>query len=138
MGISLRREWVEPLLEAQPRLPALEVIFEQWLFASDEALGQLESLRERYSMLLHCLSMNLGSTDPLDHDYMERVRSFAERFEIHSISDHLSWRSSRGRWSLSLLPLPRTEEALGHLSNRVDEVQLFLGRSIALENVSQY
>ena len=47
MGFSLRREWVEPLLESQPPLPALEVIFEQWLFASEEALGQLERLRER-------------------------------------------------------------------------------------------
>ena len=138
MGISLRREWVDPLLATRPRLPALEVIFEQWVFASESELRQLEQLREWHPMLLHCLSMNIGSSDPLDRDYFERVGAFAERFSIAGISDHLSWRSMDGRWSLSLLPLPRTEEALGHVVARVDEAQTFLGRTIALENISQY
>ncbi|MGB3052965.1 MAG: DUF692 family multinuclear iron-containing protein [Polyangiales bacterium] len=138
MGISVRREWVEPLLVTHPSLPALEVIFEQWLFASDSALEQLERLGDRYPLLLHCLSMNIGSCDPLDRHYFEQVRAFADRFEVAGISDHLSWRSMGGNWSLSLLPLPRTEETLGHLVDRLDEVQVFLGRTIALENVSQY
>ena len=138
MGISLRQEWVEPLLAARPPMPALEVIFEQWVFASERELDQLGQLRERYPFLLHCLSMNLGSSDPLDRDYFEKVRAFAERFSVAEISDHLSWRSIGGRWSLSLLPLPRTEEVLAHVAARVDEAQRFLGRRIALENVSQY
>lgn len=138
MGISLRHEWVQPLIETQPTLPALEVIFEQWLFASESALAQLEKLRARYPLLLHCLSMNIGSSDPLDHDYFERTRAFADRFSIERISDHLSWRSVSGEWSLSLLPLPRTREALDHVADRLDEVQAFLGKSVALENVSQY
>lgn len=138
MGISLRREWVEPLLASRPALPALEVIFEQWVFASESELRQLERLRERYPFLLHCLSMNIGSSDPLDQDYFEQVRAFAERFAVTAVSDHLSWRSSHGRWSLSLLPLPRTDEALEHVVARMDEAQAFLGRSIALENISQY
>lgn len=138
MGISLRQEWVEPLLAARPPMPALEVIFEQWVFASERELDQLGQLRERYPFLLHCLSMNLGSSDPLDRDYFEKVRAFAERFSVAEISDHLSWRSVGGRWSLSLLPLPRTKDALAHVATRTDEAQRFLGRRIALENVSQY
>ena len=138
LGISLRQEWVEPLLEARTSLPALEVIFEQWVFAPEPALRKLERLRERYPFVLHCLSMNLGSCDPLDRDYCERVRAFAERFEVAGVSDHLSWRSTGDQWTLSLLPLPRTEEAVRHVATRVDAVQSFLGRTIALENVSQY
>ena len=138
MGISLRHEWVEPLLAAQTPFPALEVIFEQWVVAPEPALRRLERLRERYPFLLHCLGMNVGSQDPLDRDYFERVQAFADRFEVPAISDHLSWRSVEGAWSLSLLPLPRTEEALAHVEARVSEVQAFLGRPIALENVSQY
>ena len=138
LGLSLRHEWVEPLLEAHPKLPALEVIFEQWMFASEPALRQLERLRGRYPLLLHCLSMNLGSCDPLDRDYFGRVAAFANRFEVAGVSDHLSWRSTGGRWTLSLLPLPRTEETLAHVAGRVDAVQSLLGRRIALENVSQY
>ena len=138
MGLSLRREWVAPLLESRAALPALEVIFEQWVFASESALEDLERLRARYPLLLHCLSMNLGSVDPLDRDYFERVRAFADRFEVSGVSDHMSWRSIEGAWTLSLLPLPRTREALEHVLARVDGAQSVLGRPIALENVSQY
>ena len=138
LGISLRREWVDPILERQPPLPALEVIFEQWVFAADPALRKLERLRERHPLLLHCLSMNIGSSDPLDLDYFRRVRAFADRFSIQVISDHLSWRSIDDLWSLSLLPLPRTEEALSHVIGRVDAAQTVLRRALALENVSQY
>ena len=138
MGISLRREWVDPLLASRPRLPVLEVVFEQWVFASESELQQLERLREQHPFLLHCLSMNIGSNDPLDRDYFERVRAFADRFAVRAISDHLSWRSIHGVWSLSLLPLPRTEEALEHVVGRLDEAQAFLGRALALENISQY
>lgn len=138
LGISLRREWVDPILEHQPPLPALEVIFEQWVFASEPALRKLERLRAHHPLLLHCLSMNIGSSDPLDLDYFQRVRAFADRFSIEVISDHLSWRSIEGVWSLSLLPLPRTEEALLHVLGRVDAAQSVLRRALALENVSQY
>ena len=138
MGISLRQEWVEPLLASSIPLPAVEVIFEQWMFASDAELGTLERIRERHPLVVHCLSMNLGSCDPLDRDYVARVRDFAARFEVDAISDHLSWRSIDGTWTLSLLPLPRTGEVLRHVAARVDAVQSFLGRTIALENVSQY
>lgn len=138
LGISLRREWLEPLLESETSLPALELIFEQWLFAPESTLRQLERLRERQPMFLHCLSMNIGSSDPLDREYFELVKRFAKRFGVSGVSDHLSWRSSGGAWSLSLLPLPRTDEAFEHVAARMQLVQDFLGHPIALENVSQY
>jgi uncharacterized protein (UPF0276 family) len=138
MGISLRQEWVAPLVAAHPSLPALELIFEQWVFALEPALRQLERLRGRHPLLLHCLSMNVGSSDPLDQHYFDQVRAFADRFAVVGISDHLSWRSIHDQWSLSLLPLPRTEEALRHVADRLDAAQTHLGRTIALENVTQY
>lgn len=138
MGISLRKEWVDPLLERRPRLCALEVIFEQWAFASEASLRRLERLREEYPLLLHCLSLNIGSHDPLDLDYLEAVRRFVDRFSIETVSDHLSWRSIHGSWSMSLLPLPRNEETLWHVMNRVQRTQEMLGRRLALENISQY
>ena len=138
MGISLREEWVQPLLAARTPFPALEVIFEQWVVAPEPALRRLERLRERYPFLLHCLGMNVGSAEPLDRDYFDRLKAFADRFEVRAVSDHLSWRSVGGTWSLSLLPLPRTEESLAHVASRIAEIQAFLGQPIALENVSQY
>lgn len=138
MGISLRREWVEPLLAARPAFPAIELVFEQWLFAEEPALRKLETLRTSYPFVLHCLSMNLGSTEPLDRDYFERLRAFADRFDIDGVSDHLSWRSVDGKWALSLLPLPRTEEVVAHVGQRAEAAQDFLRRTIALENPSQY
>lgn len=54
------------------------------------------------------------------------------------ISDHLCWTGVAGLNMHDLLPLPLTEEALRHVAARIDEVQDFLGREIAIENASTY
>jgi len=43
-----------------------------------------------------------------------------------------------GHYAHDLLPLPYTEEALGHVVERVGRVQDRLGRQILVENVSSY
>ena len=82
--------------------------------------------------------MSLGSTDPLNYDYLLRLKRLIERFEPAWVSDHLAWISINGRYLHELLPLPYTEEVLAHLVRRILEVQDFLGRRILLENPSSY
>jgi len=48
------------------------------------------------------------------------------------------WSSAGGQNLFDLLPLPYTEEALAHVSQRVERVQERLGRRILLENPSTY
>jgi hypothetical protein len=84
------------------------------------------------------VSLSIGSTDPIDWEYLAEVRALASRIEPHWISDHLCWTGVEGRNLHDLLPLPYTEEALASVVARVGEVQDALGRQILLENVSSY
>lgn len=101
-------------------------------------LHNLDQIVARYPVVMHGVSMSIGSTDPLDMDYLKRLKQLAERVKPAWISDHLCW-SSTGKHSVhDLLPLPYTRETIDHVVARVKKVQDFLGRQILLENVSSY
>jgi hypothetical protein len=89
-------------------------------------------------MVMHGVSLSIGSTDPIDFNYLAGVKALAARIEPHWISDHLCWTGIEGRNLHDLLPLPYTEEALATVVSRVGQVQDALGRQILLENVSSY
>jgi uncharacterized protein (UPF0276 family) len=89
-------------------------------------------------MVMHGVSLSIGSTQPLDRNYLAQVKALAARLEPHWVSDHLCWTGIAGRNMHDLLPLPYTEEALANVVERVRTVQDFLGRRILLENVSSY
>jgi hypothetical protein len=101
-------------------------------------LHYLARIRERYPVALHGVSMSIGGTDPIDVGYVAAVRALAGRIESAWISDHLCWTGTDGLNLHDLLPLPYTDEALGHLTGRVQQVQDALGCRILLENVSTY
>jgi len=95
-------------------------------------------IRERYPLVLHGVSLSIGSTQPLDRDYLAQLKALAARVEPKWVSDHLCWTGIAGRNMHDLLPLPYTEEALANVVERVRTVQDILGRRILLENVSSY
>jgi hypothetical protein len=101
-------------------------------------LHYLDRVREHYPMVMHGVSMSIGSIDPLNRDYLTQLKALAERIEPAWISDHLCWTGAHGRNMHDLLPLPYTEEAIAHVAERVSRVQDFLGRRLLLENVSSY
>jgi uncharacterized protein (UPF0276 family) len=95
-------------------------------------------VRDRWPVVLHGVSLSIGSTDPLDPGYLERLKALAERVEPAWISDHLCWTGVSGINMHDLFPLPYTEEALTHVVQRIGQVQERLGRRILIENVSSY
>jgi uncharacterized protein (UPF0276 family) len=101
-------------------------------------LYNLMRIRERYPMVMHGVSMSIGSAQPLDRAYLHEVKALAARVEPAWISDHLCWTGVAGKNLHDLLPLPYTDEALKHVVARVRTVQDILGRRILLENVSSY
>ena len=137
-GLGLRPTHYEALLSEAHSIDWLEVLTENYLVPGGQPLHFLERIRARFPVAMHGVSLSIGSTDPIDRDYLEAVRRLAERIEPAWISDHLCWTGVEGRNVHDLLPLPYTEEALAAVVSRVGEVQEVLGRRILLENVSSY
>jgi uncharacterized protein (UPF0276 family) len=101
-------------------------------------LYYLDKIREHYPVVMHGVSLSLGSTDPLNKDYLKKLKKLMDRVQPQWVSDHCCFTGVNGFNMHDLFPLPYTEEALNHLVERVKIVQDFLGRQILLENVSSY
>jgi uncharacterized protein len=137
-GLGLRTEHYHAILDSQPRVDWFEALSENYMVEGGKPLHFLDRIRERYPMVLHGVSLSIGTTDPLDIDYLKRLAALAARVEPAWVSDHLCWTGLRGINMHDLLPLPYTEEALGHVVARVLKVQDALKRPLMLENVSSY
>lgn len=137
-GLGLRPDHYQDILDGNPDIDWFEVISENYMVEGGKPLYFLDRIRERYPMVMHGVSMSIGGSDPLDHDYLRRLKALAGRIQPEWISDHLCWTGFEGRQLHDLLPLPYTEEAVAHVADRVAQVQEYLGRRILLENVSSY
>src|ERR1700683_847795 len=137
-GVGLRPQRYTHVLETRPKVDWFEVISENFMVAGGRALEVLEGVRADYPIAMHGVSMSIGSTDPLNREYLRQLRDLARRFDPAWISDHLCWTGVGGRNLHDLLPLPYTDEAIRHVAERVRTVQDILGRRILLENVSSY
>jgi hypothetical protein len=137
-GLGLRVDHYEAVLADRPPVDWFEVLTENYLVAGGKPLNYLMRIRERYPLALHGVSLSIGSTAPLDREYLRQVKALAARVEPAWISDHLCWTGVAGRNTHDLLPLPYTREAVDHVVARVRTVQEVLERRILLENVSSY
>ena len=137
-GIGLRPKHFPQLWDGTARVDWFEAISENYMVAGGRPLAALERARALAPVVLHGVSLSIGSTDPLDEAYLGALQALVARVEPAWISDHLCWSGVGGRYAHDLLPLPYTEEALAHVVRRVVTVQERLGRQILLENVSSY
>ncbi|WP_350431517.1 DUF692 domain-containing protein [Shewanella sp. H8] len=137
-GLGLRTDHFEHILQHQPDIDWFEVLSENYLVAGGKPRYYLEAIAEQYPVVMHGVSMSIGSTDPLDMDYLKALKKLSNDIQPKWISDHICWTSIHGVNSHDLLPLPYTEETVNHVAERVRIVQDFLGRRILLENVSSY
>jgi len=138
-GLGLRVDHYAEFADG-PRQPVdwLEIISENYLVPGGKPLHFLARLRAASPMVMHGVSMSIGSCDPLDMAYLKQLKALAERVQPGWISDHLCWTGVDHTNLHDLLPLPYTEAALRHLEPRIARVQDVLGRALVLENVSSY
>jgi uncharacterized protein len=137
-GVGLRTEHYETIINEWPEVDWFEVLSENYMVRGGKPLHYLDCSRARYPVVVYGVSLFIGGTDPLDRDYLKQLKSLADRIEPTWISGHLCWTGLHGKNLHDLLPLPYTEEAIAHVSARIEQVQDALGRQIVLENVSSY
>jgi uncharacterized protein (UPF0276 family) len=137
-GIGLRSPHIHQILTEHPKIAWVELLADNHLSNGGLVPAHLHAIRQLYPITMHCVSMSLGSTDPLDWHYLNQIKRVADDFEISWISDHICFTSAGNQHSHDLLPLPYTEEALNNLVDRVKQVQDFLGRRLLMENATSY
>lgn len=137
-GLGLRTDHYGDFVAAPQGVDWLEIISENYLVDGGKPLHFLDRIRRDYPMVMHGVSLSIGSSDVLDQCYLRQIKALAERIEPAWVSDHLCWTGTDSVNLHDLLPLPYNEAALQHLAPRVAQVQEVLGRPLVLENVSSY
>ncbi|AOT11059.1 MNIO family bufferin maturase [Pseudoalteromonas luteoviolacea] len=137
-GLGLRTCYFEEILTTEPNVDWFEVISENYFVSGGKPWYYLSQIKERYPIVMHGVSMSIGSTTDVNFDYLSKLKQTIERIQPLWISDHLCFSSLGDFNSHDLLPMPYTEESLEHLCKRLSVVQDFLERPLILENVSSY
>jgi uncharacterized protein len=138
IGVGLRTVHFAHILQNHPAVDWFEILSENFMDTGGRPLWVLDQVAERYPVALHGVSLSIGSTDPLNLDYLHKLKTLAERTRAQWVSDHLCWTGVMGLNSHDLLPMPYTEEALAHTVRRVKNVSEILERPLVLENPSSY
>ena len=137
-GLGLRTEHYEEIFSSEPPIDWFEIISENFMVKGGRQLYHLDRIKEKYPLVMHGVSLSIGSTDPLNMDYLKDLKELEKRVEPKWISDHLCWTTFGGHNTHDLMPLPYNQETLKHVVERIKIVQDYLGRQILLENASSY
>ena len=138
VGLGLRTVHYAAILNHRPDVGWFEIISENYMQTAGRPLYILDQIAERYPVVMHGVSMSIGSVDPLDQAYLEELKALRDRIGAVWVSDHLCWTGVHGKNTHDLLPMPYTEESLAHVVARVKMVQDFLEAPLLLENPSSY
>jgi uncharacterized protein (UPF0276 family) len=137
-GVGLRSAHFDHLLSHWPAVDWFEIVSENFMDSGGRPRMVLDEIVARYPVVAHGVSMSIGSADPLDRDYLARLKRFVDEIEPVWVSDHVCWTGVAGLNTHELVPIPFTEESLAHVVERVRIVQDVLERPLVLENPSSY
>jgi len=138
LGVGLRNVHFSYILENQPEVDWFEIISENFMDSGGRPRHVLDEIAERYSVVMHGVSLSIGSTDPLDFDYLKKLKRLADDTRAVWVSDHLCWTGVAGLNAHDLLPIPLNESTLAHVVRRIRTVQDVIERPLILENPSTY
>lgn len=137
-GLGLRTKHYPHIFEHKPKVDWFEIISENFIDTDGKPIRNLERIAANYPIVMHGVSLSIGTVDPLNSEYLHKLKALIDRVKPAWISDHLCWTGVAHKNTHDLLPVPYTEEALKHIVQRIREVQDFLEMPIALENPSTY
>ncbi len=138
IGIGLRPVHYDVILNEKPAIDWFEIISENFMGEGGRPLTILERILELYPCVQHGVSLAIGSPDPLNFDYLKKLKKLTKITKTPWVSDHLCWGKLDGAHYHDLLPLPYTKEVIDYVSERARIVQDYLELPFALENLSSY
>ncbi|MBN8731615.1 MAG: DUF692 domain-containing protein [Acidobacteria bacterium] len=137
-GIGLRTVHFPHILADWPEMDWFEILSENFMDTGGRPAYVLDRVAERYPVVMHGVSMSVGSTDPVNFEYLKKLKALAKRTKARWISDHLCWTGVSGKNTHDLLPMPYTDESLRHVVERVKTIMDYLEQPVFLENPSSY
>lgn len=137
-GLGLRAPYYEHIFENNPAVDWFEIISENFMDTGGRPIRNLTRVAEKYPIVMHGVALSIGTVDPLNSEYLQKLKKLIRFIKPAWITDHLCWTGIAHKNSHDLLPVPYTEEALKHITQRIREVQDFLEMPIGLENPSTY
>ncbi|MFW5450274.1 MAG: DUF692 domain-containing protein [Methylophagaceae bacterium] len=137
-GLGLRTDHYQHVIDNKPQVDWFEIISENYMIPGGKPLDNLDKIRQHYPMVMHGVSMSIGSTDPLNTSYLQKLKQLIDRVEPQWVSDHLCWTTVNHINSHDLLPLPYNEATIDHIADRIKQVQDTIGRQMLIENLSSY
>jgi uncharacterized protein (UPF0276 family) len=137
-GVGFKLEHYRDIIERRPSVGWFEVHAENYMEAGGPPHHFLSAVRRYYPLAVHGVGLSIGADEPLDAAHLERLKGVCDRYEPGLVSEHLAWSTHEGIYLSDLLPLPYNQDSLQRVCDHIDEVQMFLGRTILLENPSTY
>ena len=138
LGLGLRSQHFSHILTHQPAVDWFEIISENFMDSGGRPRHILRQIAETYPIVMHGVSLSIGSTDKLNTNYLTRLKQLIDEIQPAWVSDHLCWTGTLSLNTHDLLPLPLNEECLQHVIERIQQVQDKLQRPLVLENPSTY
>lgn len=138
IGVGLRTQHYREILDGSPRVGFFEIISDNYMESSGRPLEFLDQIATRHPIVMHGVSLSIGSTAPLNRTYVKNLKRLRDRVQARWVSDHLCWTGIAGRNTHDLLPLPYTKESLRHVCERIRRVQDVLETPLIIENPSTY
>ncbi len=138
IGVGLRPVHYQEIFSQKPLIDWFEIISENYMIDGGKPLEYLDQILEKYPVVQHGVNLAIGSPEPLDWDYLHRLKALTRRTKTPWLSDHLCWGRLPGAHFHDLLPLPYTEEMIDYVAERARIIQDFLEIPFALENLSSY
>jgi len=138
IGIGLRPIHYEEIFNTEPDIDWFEIISENFMVDGGKPLYNLQKILEKYPIVQHGVSLAIGSPDPLDFDYLKKLKALTKITKTPWVSDHLCWGHRPGSHYHDLLPLPYTKEVIKYVVERARIIQDYLELPFALENLSSY
>ncbi len=140
IGIGYRKDFAREWAENPNALMVdfIEVAPENWIDVGGYWKKLFYEKIEQYPLFTHGLSLSIGSPDPVNFDFLKKLKTFLKETEAKIYSEHLSFAQCDNAHLYDLLPIPFTQEAVKHVVRKIQQVQDFLERPLVLEIVSYY